>query len=673
MRNRLTFVVSTVILSVFVISGCDCTPAGSSTKAQPKDHFFIPKIPPETTYNIHCTVEENGTFNQKNTVILKNTTTLPINRLVFDWPSDGETPYTVGIKNQPLNIVPGYEKKTTPPVMFQLPSPLAPGEQVELSVEASIRFRINDVLSRKSHYTVLNWFPKLWWGYVTHADYNVKLDIPGDLTITTSGRYDPDSGLWKGKNIRSFAVVLGKDLDILEDHAGDVLVRVLHTPKAAECARFLLATAKDVIGFYRERFGFYPYPVLSIIPGISSPAGGFPVATNIVAVHGQETFPQRGERHWKWITAHEIGHQYFIEYVLEKESHHWLVIGLGIYADREWMVARGLGNEKHLGFINRYIKGVREGFDTTAVIHPDVRKTVDFDFNNIVVHGKGYTIISALRSVLGRETFDRIYRRLLRDFNGRELGDRDFIALCEDETGQNLDWFFDQWLYSSRAMSYDIVSTSCEKKPGDGGVYISKITVGNLGDLIMPVPVEAVFTDNSSQVKYTDRFKATNVLIFESPAPLKSAKIDPRGVLANILPPPGLSLEKLVQKIRRMDYEGEGDAARRLLKKGLELKLDRGREWGKLALNLYDAGYYNDALAAFRLTVTYSEEEDPWKMAAVAWQGHIMDILGKRDLALTHYREALTRAGENSMMHSQYNMVIDRRWLEDRLKTPFKR
>lgn len=553
MRHHLTFVVLTVILCSLLISGCECNPVDNSTKPLPPDQFFIPKIPPETTYDIQCTVDTNGTFRETIAITLKNTTQIPINQLAFDWPPDKETPYNVSLNKKPLNIVPGYKGKTTPPVLFQLPSALAPGEQIELNVEASTQFRINDVLSRKDHFTILNWFPKLYWGYETHAHYIVKLDTPDNLKVTTSGRFDPETGRWKGKNIRSFAIVLGKDLDILEGSAGDVLVRVLHTPKAAKCARLLLETAKDVIVFYRERFGFYPYRVLSIIPGISSPAGGFPVATNIVAVHGQEKFPQRGLLHWKWITAHEIGHQYFIEYVLEKKSNFRLVIGLGIYADREWMYTRKLGNEKHLNFINRYIKGVREGFDTTTVIHPDVRKAVDFDFNNVIDRGKGYSIISALDFVLGRETFDRIYKRLLRDFKGRELGDRDFIAVCEDETGQNLDWFFSQWLYSSRSMSYDITATSCEKKPGDEGTYISRVTVENLGELIMPVPVEAVFNDNSSQVKFTDRLKAVNQLIFESRAPLKTAKIDPGEILPNILPPPNLTLAKLIGKIRQMD------------------------------------------------------------------------------------------------------------------------
>jgi hypothetical protein len=670
----------TLLLSIFLFiftslfTACNNgKPHEVPAKSQPTGHFFFPKIPPETKYKIDCKVEKNGMFHEKIVITFKNTTPTPISQVAFSWSVDEEPPYKVSIKGKILKAAPGYENKTTPPVLFQLPFPVAPGEQVDLNVDASIHFCIKEILNKKNNFPILDWFPKLWWGYETHADYDVKLDIPGSYTITTSGRFDPGTGRWQGKNIRSFGLVIGTGLNVSEDMAGDVLIRVLHTPKAHNCAQLLLATAKDVINFYRERFGFYPYPVLSIIPGISSPAGGYPLATNIVVIHGQEKYPQRGELHWKWITAHEIGHQYFIEYVLEKKSHYWLVIGLGIYADREWMYARDLGNEKHLNFINRFIKGVRRGYNTTAVIHPDVRRTIDFDFNNVVVHGKGYGIIAALDCVLGPETFDRIYKRLLEDYKGRVLGPRDFKAVCEEITNQNLDWFFDQWVYSSRYMSYDIVSKSCEKKEGTEGTYISRIGVKNLGEVAMPVPVKATFTDDSVQVKFTDRFLDPHLLTFESPAPLKAVKIDPDGVLANVVPPPGISANKLIGKIRQLNWYGHGDKARRLYQKALELKLDRGREWFRLALNLYDAKYYNDALTAFQQCAKYAAEEDPSKMGAVVWQGHIMDLLGKRDRALNYYKEALKYAGENSMMHSQYHMIINRQWIEERLKIPFKR
>jgi len=37
------------------------------------------------------------------------------------------------------------------------------------------------------------------------------------------------------------------------------------------------------------------------------------------------------------------------------------------------------------------------------------------------------------------------------------------------------------------------------------------------------------------------------------------------------------------------------------------------------------------------------------------------------------YREALPLAGDVKMQHSQYEMVIDRAWVEQRLKEPFVR
>ena len=51
----------------------------------------------------------------------------------------------------------------------------------------------------------------------------------------------------------------------------------------------------------------------------------------------------------------------------------------------------------------------------------------------------------------------------------------------------------------------------------------------------------------------------------------------------------------------------------------------------------------------------------------------ILDILGKRDDALERYRKALANDTGGSMQHSQYNLVIDRAWVEQRLATPFRR
>ena len=57
-----------------------------------------------------------------------------------------------------------------------------------------------------------------------------------------------------------------------------------------------------VIAFYHERFGVYPHRSLTIVPGMSSISGGYPAATALVVVHGQEQLAERPEAFRQWMT-----------------------------------------------------------------------------------------------------------------------------------------------------------------------------------------------------------------------------------------------------------------------------------------------------------------------------------------------------------------------------------
>jgi hypothetical protein len=94
------------------------------------------------------------------------------------------------------------------------------------------------------------------------------------------------SGYYQAEGVRSFGLFFGKDHQIIEANAGDVLVHCLFTTPDEKCARLLLATTVDTINFYRQRFGLYPYVSLIIVPGMPFLAGGYPVATAMVAIHG---------------------------------------------------------------------------------------------------------------------------------------------------------------------------------------------------------------------------------------------------------------------------------------------------------------------------------------------------------------------------------------------------
>ena len=485
--------------------------------------------PPKAHYTIECSIEPNkGLLEGTENIHLKNTTNRLFRELQIKWTSPGNMKVTC--RRETVRILSETrERSGTCVTVVGLPEAIHPGGDAELQIE----FRMSSSeYAGAEKLPLTNWYPRLWWGIETHDEFDVKVETTPGYATVTSGFPDSNSGYYHAGNVRTFGLFLGKNCKVIKAMTKDVLVQVMFTPEGKECAHLLLETAVDVINFYCERFGFYPHSVLSIIPGMNRPAGGYPVATSIVAVHGMEQFDSKPKLHWQWITAHEIGHEYCGEHVLSEDpddAFDWLMIGLGIYADREYARARGLDLNKHREMMNRYINGVRNGFDTTIALSPEQRSKIIFNFNSVVKHGKSFSVISALDCVLGKKVFGRIYRNCLKDFGGRRLGINELKAVCEKETGQDLGWFFDQWVNSNKFLSYDISSQSCKRQDGH---YISQVEVQCLGDLKMPVSVVVHFEDGTSQSQFTDRLLYVNVLEFKSDSPLKQVRLDPNAALA---------------------------------------------------------------------------------------------------------------------------------------------
>jgi tetratricopeptide (TPR) repeat protein len=129
---------------------------------------------------------------------------------------------------------------------------------------------------------------------------------------------------------------------------------------------------------------------------------------------------------------------------------------------------------------------------------------------------------------------------------------------------------------------------------------------------------------------------------------------------------------ELIAAVNRMDYSNEGRNPLLVYGKTQGLEINAADFWFKLGLMLFDSSYYRESLISFE-KVSALEANGVRAFAAWAWQGHLQDLLGNRQKALLCYREALKRDTGNAMQHSQYQMVIDREWVEARMKIPFTR
>jgi hypothetical protein len=629
--------------------------------------YWTPKRPPRARYRIDCTIElgDELRLEGRETIHFVNTTSRPIQTLAVTW---------FKVPGQTLKITAGGKVVALPgpagtfPKDFTLAEPVAAGESLKLEVEFGLA--VSAAPERLDNIGPISDWPRLWWGIPSHDDYEVKFDVPAEYEIATSGRLDPKTGYFHAEGVPSFGLFLGRGYKVLEDKAGDVEVRCLYKPADKKCAELLQETAVDVINFYRQWLGFYPYRILTIIPGMDRPAGGYPVAANIVSIHGMGRMAEKPQLHWQWIAAHEIGHQYWSRYVMEKDEPGWLWIGLGIYADRQYCRARGLGMRKHRELMARYIKGVREGHDTTVARSQEERSGIKFDFNNVVTHGKGFSIISALDCLLGDEIFGRVHHRCLKEYAGRRLGLHEFRAVCERESGQDLGWFFDQWVNSNKYLSYEIASKKCEKK---GDAYVSEVEVRCLGTLKMPVPVEAGFEDGTTQRAFTNRLRDADTIRFESKSALKDVRLDPDDVLALVVPPPAPDEAQLGKAVQDLPWTGAGGKALEVFEKAQKGKMSDPGRWFKLGMTLYDGEYYEQALTAFKQSQTHGKGDPMRVCVALLWQGHLLDLLDRRDEALKCYNEALKDSANLNMRHDQYGMKLDRQWVQKRLAEPFRR
>lgn len=652
-RFRFSFIIT--VLLVFI----------QNTSAQPK--FFTPQNPPKAHYTIEAKIDlQKKLVEGTERVSFSNTTKMPLTIIAIDWAQARFSTISVNVNGEQLApVIPGEGEIISPPLLYALPAPLQIGEKIQLDIQFSAG---NLIGSNLDEIKLVEWFPRLWWDGLPHFDsFEVKLDAPAGYAIAVSGRFNKKTGYYENEGVSRFGIYLGKGLKTETHKVGDILITSLFTEAGSQCAKLCLETAADVVQFYHEWLGFYPFKFLSIIPGGSEPWGGYPFASGIVVIHGQEKFDTKPLLHWKWITAHEIGHQYWGEFVLDNDVPSWLWIGMGIYADREYAIFRKLGLDKHIGLMNTYLDGVREHYDTTVEIPPEQFKKIKFDHNNIVKHGKGFSIISALESVLGKELFQKVYKRCLKEYGGRILYYREFWRLCEEVSGQDLAWFFEEWVRSNNYLCYRVTNKDVAEKDGH---FISKIRIESAGTMNMPVPLKAVFEDGSSQVKFANRLFTENTLVFESQSKLKEVMLDPEHKFAMLDSPLSLNAGELDDLISQLPWSGAGEQALKAFQKAEEMKLDNASHWFKLALILFDGGYYAQSFESFNKFTSFNQT-GLRQFTALVWMGHLKDLMGQRAEALTYYKKALEADTGQTMRHDQWGLQINRQWVEERLKTPF--
>lgn len=206
------------------------------------------------------------------------------------------------------------------------------------------------------------------------------------------------------------------------------------------------STIIPMTNFFSEKFGDYPFEKIGFATLDSSfPWGGMENQTMVTLRPG--AYSNAG------LIAHEHSHQWFGDLITcGTWADIWLNEGFGTYCQNLW-VEHSSGQEAYKVSMNTladYYLSHNPGWplyrQEWAVTTPGTNDL----YNQAISYNKGACVLFQLRYVLG----DSIFFRLMHDYatdSRLMFGNavtQDFIDKARKVSGQDLDWFFNEWVYA---------------------------------------------------------------------------------------------------------------------------------------------------------------------------------------------------------------------------------
>lgn len=386
-------------------------------------------------------------------------------------------------------------------------------------------------LSFPSHYVMDATGELINRNEVLPADLRAKLDIKNfkdkpleerpSVIIPVDGSYKT----WKFRaiNVHDFAWTadptyrIGEANVALPDGRKVQCIALAQEPHAARWQDAALFAAK-VIDLYSRDFGLYAYP--KMIVADARDGMEYPMLT----LDGGLSPGYYG------LFAHEIGHNWFFGMVGNNETYrasldegftqfltHWSmtrltreqpIVSARTYVARNYYPLPLLDQNVYLG----YIRDAINKSDMPLNTHSD-------DFNGALNHGGGYgnvyyktaTMLYNLQYVLGDSLFLAAMQHYFNQWKMCHPYFEDFRNSIIQFTHVDLNWFFDQWMETTKTIDYAIKGNPKPVYNSDGSKSdFYRVKLKRVGDMQMPLDLMAYSQDGkiyTTQVSNTYFFK----------------------------------------------------------------------------------------------------------------------------------------------------------------------
>ncbi len=288
----------------------------------------------------------------------------------------------------------------------------------------------------------------------------------------------------------------------------------------------------ELMEYFSKNVGAYPYKQYSVIQGGD---GGMEYAM-CTLITGKRNFGSLFG-----VTAHELAHTWFQFLLATNESKHpWMDEGFTVYISNkaENEILKSGKTNPHRGSYGGYNYVVKNGLEESLSTHAD-RYHTNTGYG-IASYSKGNIFLSQLEYIIGAENVAKGLKKYFDDFSFKHPTPNDIKRSMEKVSGIHLDWYLNEWTQTTHTIDYGVKEINGKN-----------VTLERVGQMPMPMDVEVTYEDGSKEMfniplRMMRGQKPTNATVIEdwtfahptytftTPKKVKSVKIDPSGLMADV-------------------------------------------------------------------------------------------------------------------------------------------
>ncbi len=501
------------------------------------------------------------------------------------------------------------------------------------------------------------WFPVSGYG-INRFTATISVTVPAHMVVIGSGKAtvsdNPPSKKpnTNGLPTKTFTFVYSKPsfpgtivAGIFQEYKSDEAGMNLHVffkPTHQALAPTYTTTAVQEFTYYITLYGTPLSQKLNVVelPGDTVP---YAWAPEIAALAGPSITEKTNYR----LLANAIAHQWWgVSVSPETKDDWWLVDGFSRYSE-----AMYVENAAGTAGLEEAVKDMSVGalaYDTVPLSSANKLDQFSTEFQSLVTD-KGAMILHMLRWVLGEDKYLKTMREFAETYQGKSASMDDFRTIAEKNYGEQLTWFFSQWLDSTGAPEFKVkysvyrlggarATTQASKDKRPPGFRVTGEITQDLDLFRMPVDLR-IDTDGKTEDKKIEVVGTNSAFSVETFGRPRRIAVDPEHhVLTNSS---DVKLRSSILRGQALQQQGDLSGALGEFNKALDINKNSSLAHYRVAEIFFLQRNYQSSANSYRSSINGDGEPRWTEVWSHIQLGKIFDITGQRERAINEYRQAI--------------------------------